>query len=65
MQCANEFMFQSHMRFYVTQWSATRFCGSLSVYVVVQFCLWFKFYFPLFRGKVIYDNEFKTKENKI
>ena len=27
-----EFLFQSHMRFYVTQWSATRFYGSLSVY---------------------------------
>ena len=25
-------MFQSHMRFYVTQWSVTRFYGSLSVY---------------------------------
>ena len=35
------------------------------VYVVVQFCLWFKFYFPLFLGIVIYDNEFATKENKI
>ena len=28
----NEFMFQSHMRFCLTQWSATRFYGSLSVY---------------------------------
>ena len=27
----NEFMIQSHMRFYATQWSATRFYGSLSV----------------------------------
>ena len=27
-----EFMFQSHMRFCLTQWSATRFYGSLSVY---------------------------------
>ena len=27
----NEFMIQSHMRFCVTQWSATRFYGSLSV----------------------------------
>ena len=34
------------------------------VYVVVQFYPWFKFYFPLFRGMVIYD-EFKTKGNKI
>ena len=24
---------------------------------------WFKFYFPLFWGMVIYDNEFETKEN--
>ena len=35
------------------------------VYVVVQFHPWFKFYFPLFLGMVIYDNEFETKENKI
>ena len=25
----------------------------------------FKFYFPLFFGMVMYDNEFETKENKI
>ena len=35
------------------------------VYVVVQFCPWFKFYFLLFWGMVIYDNEFETKKNKI
>ena len=35
------------------------------IYVVVQFCPWFKFYFPLFWGMVMYDNVFKTKENKI
>ena len=32
--------------------------------MVVQFSLWFKFYFPLFLGIVIYDNEFETKENR-
>ena len=32
---------------------------------MVQFCPWFKFYFPLFLGMIIYDNEFETKENKI
>ena len=32
---------------------------------VVQFYPWFKFYFPLFLGMVMYDNEFDTKENKI
>ena len=32
---------------------------------MVQFYLWFKFYFPLFWGMVMYDNEFETKENKI
>ena len=35
------------------------------VYVVVPFYLWFKIYFPLFWGMIIYDNEFKTKGNKI
>ena len=35
------------------------------IYVVVQFYPWFKFYFLLFLGMVMYDNEFETKENKI
>ena len=35
------------------------------VYVVVQFYPWFKLYFLLFWGMVMYDNEFETKENKI
>ena len=34
------------------------------VCVVVQFHPWFKFYFLLFLGMVMYDNEFETKENK-
>ena len=33
--------------------------------VVVQFYPWFKFYFTFLLGKVMYDNEFKTKQNKI
>ena len=37
----------------------------MHVYVVVQFFPWIKFYFPLFWGMVMYDNESKTKENKI
>ena len=37
---------------------------SISVHVVVQFYPWFNFYFLLFLGMVIYDNELKTKENK-
>ena len=32
--------------------------------VVVLFYFWFNFYFLLFLGMVMYDNEFKTKENK-
>ena len=35
-----------------------------NIYVVVQFYPWFKFYFLLFLGMVMYDNEFETKENK-
>ena len=35
------------------------------IYVVVQFYPWFKFYFLMFLGMVMYDNEFETKENKI
>ena len=34
------------------------------IYVVVQFYPSFEFYFPLFLGMVVYDNEFKTKGNK-
>jgi len=37
----------------------------LHVYVVAQFCPWFKFYFPLVWGMVMYDNEFKTNGNMI
>ena len=32
---------------------------------MVQFYPWFKFYFPLFLGMVMYDDEFETKGNKI
>ena len=32
---------------------------------MVQCYSWFKFYFPLFLGMVMYDNEFETKGNKI
>ena len=32
---------------------------------MVQFCPWFKFYFSLSLGMIMYDNEFETKENKI
>ena len=39
--------------------------SALSVYVVVQFYSWLKFYFPLFWGTVMYGNEFKTILNKI
>ena len=39
--------------------------GYFSVYAVVQFSLWFTFYFLLFLVMVMYDNEFETKENKI
>ena len=35
-----------------------------SIDVVVQFYPWFKFYFPLFWGLVMYGNEFKTKGNE-
>ena len=34
------------------------------IYVVVKFYSWFKFYFSLFWGMVIYDSEFKQREIK-
>ena len=34
------------------------------VFVVVQFYLWFNFYFLLLWGLVMYENEFKTRENR-
>ena len=40
-------------------------CDKCITYVVDQFYPWFKFYFPLFCGMVMYDNEFDTKEIKI
>ena len=33
--------------------------------VVVQFYPWFNFYFLLFLGIIMYDNEINTKEDKI
>ena len=36
----------------------------VKIFVVAQFYPWFKFYFSLFWGMVIYD-KFKTKGNKI
>ena len=35
------------------------------VNVVVEFYPWFKFYFPLFWGMVMYDNQFEKKENNL
>ena len=35
------------------------------IYVVVQFYPWFSYYFLVFLGMVMYDNEFETKEKKI
>ena len=37
---------------------------NFNVYDVVQFYPWFKFYFLLFMGMVMYGDEFETKENK-
>ena len=37
---------------------------NLCVYVVVPFYPWFNFYFLLFLGMVMYDNEINTKEDK-
>ena len=34
----------------------------VSLYVVVQFCPWFKFCFPLFLSMVMYDNGLKQKK---
>ena len=31
----------------------------------VQFYPWFKFYFLLFWGVIMHDNEFETKKNKL
>ena len=51
----------------ITVWQTTGVLVAIddNIYVVVQFYPWFKFYFPLFLGMVIYDNEYRTKENKI
>ena len=39
--------------------------NGVTMYVVAQFSPWFKIYFLLFLGMVMYDNDFKTKENEI
>ena len=38
---------------------------SFVVDVVVQFYPWFNFFFILFLGILMYDNELETRENKI
>jgi len=49
------------------KYSATltsRFVNNVNTaYDVVQFYPWFNFYFHLSLGMVMYDNEFRTKEN--
>ena len=35
------------------------------VHVMVRFYPWFKFYFSLFLGMVMYENELKHRKNKI
>jgi len=56
---------QSEMRYYTPLLNDLPIKNTnKEVYVVVQFYPWFKFYFPLFLGMVMYDNEFETKENK-
>ena len=51
--------FYSRAKLFIT----IRFGGG--AYVVVRFCPWFKFYFLLFLGVVMYGNDFESKENKI
>ena len=41
-----------------------KFMFLIHVYVVLQFYPWFKFYFLLFLGIIMYDNEFETKKNR-
>ena len=52
--------FYSRAKLFIT----IRFGGG-GAYVVVRFCPWFKFYFLLFLGIVMYGNDFESKENKI
>ena len=39
--------------------------STVHLYAVALFYPWFKFYFPLFRGMVMYDIKFERKGNKI
>ena len=51
--------FYSRAKLFIT----IRFGGD--AYVVVRFYPWFKFYFLLFLGIVMYGNDFESKEIKI
>ena len=46
-------------------WNRYFLTNIYKISVVAQFYLRFKFYFLLFGGMVMYDNEFLTKENNI
>ena len=48
---------------FLAQHSVEHCCDIVSV--VAQFYPWFKFYFLLFLGMVMNDDEFQTKENNI
>ena len=51
-------IFNNFATYILSYYSVCICCGSI-------FYPCFKFYFPLFLGTVMYDNEFKTKESKI
>ena len=53
-------IFNSNVKIVLLGSSCSRF-----MFGVVQSYRWIEFYFPLFLNMVIYDNDFKTKENKV
>ena len=53
-------IFYSNLKIALLGSSCSRF-----MFGVVQSYPWIECYFPLFLNMVIYDNEFKTKENKV
>ena len=50
-------LFEANSLLYVTTWFVWLFRGSIFP--------WFKFYFSLSLGIIMYDNEVKTKESKL
>ena len=53
------------MKIMTTIWTKVTMGEGAWLCCSIHFYPWFKFYFPLFKGMVMYDNGFNSRGNKI